>query len=202
MKKLISLVAILALLTGCKSSSKATGPTGNYDSSINAGWDAFQVSEWATALSNFSTATQLNPGASEGWIGLGWTEARAPSHNWQAAVEDLDRALVISRYSTDARAGLAFAYYGASRFSSPDSANSDSAATFVIDRSSIWTFQHDETITLQDLKVLRASCRFNVGNFSAALTALQEVDPEFNADITTTTGRAELAEQIGRWLVR
>lgn len=195
MKKLLPLVLLLAILAGCKSDSKSTGPTGDVRSYAREGWISFEHAEYGAAFASFSAALAVDPGYADAWGGLGWSQARlfhAPD-----AINAFRQALTIAPNSNDACAGMSFAYYG-----NQDYRLADSTATVLINRATVWVFQHDEGITLSDLRALRASSRYLQGNYTGALTAVQELEPEFTVDVTTASGRALLAQKIEEWMSR
>ncbi len=201
MKKLLPLILLMSIFVGCKSDDKATGPTGDARTIAASGWDLFEVGEYSNALNLFNQAEAIDGGLVDAKIGIGWSETRASTHNYQRAIakfaEILNPQTGLAKNSNDAQAGLAYAYYGNSQFN-----EADSAATYVVVRSSIWNFIHDQSISVQDLHALRASCRFNVGNFDSSLAAIQRIDADFFVDVNRADGRALLAQEIERWLGR
>ncbi|MDK9699094.1 MAG: hypothetical protein OEM52_02940 [bacterium] len=197
MKKIIPILFTVLLIVGCKDSDDATGPTGDPRSLVNTGWELFEVGEYTEALSNFSLASSIDPGYTDATIGLGWANMRVTPPRLTDAINAFESVLRVSANSNDAQAGKAFALRGNAQYS-----EAEAAATVLLSRSTIWEFSHDESVNRQDLLVLRAACRFLIGNYATALTALQEVEPTFSVDVSTIEGRTQLGIRIEEWTRR
>ena len=61
-----------------------------------------------------------------------------------------------------------------------------------------WIFSHGLGLNKNDLIVLKAENFFLLGYFAVSLSAIQELNPSFIANILTSEGRADLALEIER----
>lgn len=196
MKKITLLILIILPLIifslGCKDDDEDKQITGNPVELTEHGWNLFEVSDYQAALGYFSNAIAIDGRYSDAWTGYGWSQLRRLEV--QSAYEHLSEAVRLSPNSNDAQAGLAFCLHTRGDYN-----QADTIAQHVISRSSIWQFSRDRSIELLDLKVLQTSARFLVGNFAASLELLQTFDPDFQCNINTPEGLAQLSNRIELW---
>ncbi|MCX7834958.1 MAG: hypothetical protein N2450_02655 [bacterium] len=188
----LTVATILFQINGCKDEDEQKQIFGNPVELTEYGWELFEVSDYQNAVRYFSDAIAADRSYSDAWTGLGWSYLRQA--NIVQAYENLSEAVRLSPNSNDAQAGLAFC-----QFSRGEYVQADSSAQHILNRSTIWQFTRDRSIELLDLKVLQVSARYLTGNFVSALALLRTFDPDFNCDINTPEGLAELSNRIEMW---
>ncbi|MBD3220422.1 hypothetical protein GF314_04195, partial [bacterium] len=120
-----------------------------------------------------------------GWVFAAQNAADSSVVHFEAALAAGADTLAIEDQT---HAGLAFASAAVLDFQ----ACLDAAAEVDED----WVFAHDDRFDHTQVVLLEATAHYALGDFAASLAALQEVDPEFDADVGTPDGRAGLAARI------
>ncbi|MBM3329952.1 MAG: hypothetical protein FJY67_10880 [Calditrichaeota bacterium] len=181
------------LIIGCAKDDDSNGSGGRTAAeALAAGWDAFETGDYATAHSNFTEATGLDSRLSDAYNGLGWSSGRMPGRLSEAGTH-FGRSLGLDTTRYDALGGWAFAVY-----QSGDYAAAIAKADSLLRRRPGWRFLHQQTIDFRDVKLMMAAAWYQTGNYSASYAVVQELNPAFEADVRTPSGRRELMEEIER----
>ncbi len=77
-------------------------------------------------------------------------------------------------------------------------ADSNTKASQALTQAPTWRFSHDSTLDASDLHILKAENYFLVGDFDNSLTEVKLLNPNFNADVSSSSGQADLAAEIER----
>ena len=162
-----------------------------YEQLIKEGWQHFAQAQYDSALYKFARAASKFPEQAEPHIGAGWTHMA--SGELEKASEQLHLAITLEGNTATAFAGLAFLDNAWKNFS-----QSNQWIDSVFHQEPSWEFQHGWHLAAIDLWLLKAENYFMLGQFQASLKALQQVEPAFQADVTTTEGQAALAAEIAR----
>ncbi len=191
-------VLLLSLVWGCEKGGK--GPP-DVQHLLDQGWQWFEADQLDSAYAAFGDAVLQDPQNPEAWLGLGWTSLRL--YDPVYAHQSLLRTLALGGDSLDAWAGLAIAdadpipdpaLYGVPLDSVLHLALG--AATLVLERQPTYRFAHDPRVTADLLLLEKARVLCSLGRFAEALTLVQILDPNFDADVTTPEGRAALLQKI------
>ena len=186
----IPLVSFL-LFYGCGKEEKGGGLTAQQ--LIDQGWVKFSAGNDAGASGDFNAAIGLDSSKHEAYFGLGWAELR---QNHAGMAENAFVTYLLkdpnSSNAIDAKAGLALAYHANKKFQEAiDQANS------VLSSAPSWSFSKDSRINHLDLALILAESYYAIANFSQSLAMVNlYFDPSFTADITTSEGRAKLADKL------
>jgi Flp pilus assembly protein TadD len=188
---LVSLPLVLAVGCGGDDDDPTPPPEPPNDAEVlDAGWDAFASGDYAEAETQFDELLSRGRLVAEAHDGLGWTFARqndaaAASVHFTAAFNAGADTLEIE---DQAHAGLAFADHAIERYAECLTAAAEVAAD--------WVFAHEGALDRDDVTVLEAAAHYALGQFAQALAKVQELDPQFTADVETVEGRAALAARI------
>lgn len=193
----VGILAIGLALTavGCGDDDSSTGPELTNAEKIDLGWDKFEEADYSGALAQFQAVTQSNGQLSDAWNGAGWSSARLVG-GLNAATGYFDTALQRDTIRYDAMGGWAFAVY--------QQGNWDEAitkATALLHRRPGWRFLHEPSLNSNDLYIMLAAAHYNLGDaahYTASYEAVRELNPAFEADISTPAGRRELLNEIER----
>ena len=156
--------ALFLILAGC-SGGITEVTTGDYDSLIKSGWDAYNQNNFSGAQQEFEKAIERDNTQPEGYIGSGWAQLRLQKP-FDAIVSFRDAFDYITTVndSVDALCGYSGAYLAAGK------------STDIIDlfkRFTISTYddafpfrKHDYTISRGDLEVVQAMAFYRLGMYS------------------------------------
>lgn len=192
-KRWFLLIAILfsslLLVNGCGDDDG--GVDQNVEELIKQGWAKFEAGNDADASADFNAAIGLSADTNEAYLGLGWAELRQ-SHAGLAENAFVTYLAKVGD-SNDAKAGLALAYHAQNKFE-----DAIHMAEDVLSSDPPWIFSRDSRIDYLDLALVLADSYYQTAKFSQSLSAVQEYFnlPDFDPDIETPEGQAELAEKI------
>ncbi|MEZ4386644.1 MAG: alpha-1,6-glucosidase domain-containing protein [Candidatus Krumholzibacteriia bacterium] len=161
---------------------------------LTAGWAAFDAADYPEAETQFRILLGRGALVAQAHDGLGWTFARQSEPD--SAVVHYAAALAGGADGLDiadqTHAGHAFALNALGEY-----ADAVTAAAAV---SSGWVFARDPEIDHDDVVLTLAVAHYALGEFAESLSAVQQLDPGFLADVETVEGRAELAARIEQLL--
>ncbi|MCB0278962.1 MAG: hypothetical protein KDD94_05645 [Calditrichaeota bacterium] len=186
-KQLLYSALISLLLISC--SDDPVAPPAKTAAQFTAdGWKKFEAGEYQDAISDFNDAVNLDVNANEARSGQGWCYMMLDNFNTAIASLNL---IPINAERTDSEAALAFMH----------NANADyqlslDATDFILTEDPDWQFAHNNAIDIDDIYLLRAHNFISLGEFANALTAFENLDAEFSADVTTENGRNQLLAAI------
>lgn len=187
-----SAVLLAVVACGKGGSDGATNPPPDLSDQevLQAGWDAFASQDLAAATSQFRELLARGVLIPHAHDGLGWSfaYANAPDsarvHFQRAASAGADTAGI----GDEVRAGLAVAF---------DALVEPVACLAATDTLTAgWVFLRDPALTRDDLIALRAVSYYALSQFAASLVEVQRLDPIFDCDVQTPSGRMQLAARI------
>jgi tetratricopeptide (TPR) repeat protein len=184
-----ALISSLFLLYGCGDNGGGGGQTA--EELVNQGWAKFDAGDNTGASADFKAALGLNAEVEGAYLGLGWAELRQ-SHAGMAEKAFLNYLSKVSD-SNDAKAGLALAYHAQDKFE-----DAIDMAEAVLDADQDWSLSpHAPEINYLDLALVLAESYYSIGEFSQSLLVVQQYfDISFDPDVTTDTGRDQLAAKL------
>jgi tetratricopeptide (TPR) repeat protein len=194
-KRCFLLIAILfsslLLLYGC-GEDEVVKPTA--EKLIQQGWAKLEAGNNADASADFNAALGLDAEAYEAYLGLGWAELRQ-NHAGLAENAFVTYLAKVSD-SDDTKAGLALAYHAQNKFE-----DAIHMAEDVLSSDPPWIFSRDSRIDYLDLALVLAHSYYATDDFSQSLAVLKEyfddlLPPNFDPNVETPEGRAELAAEI------
>ena len=165
--------------------------TDDYQSSVDAGWLAYEEAQFTDASFLFVGALAIDPSGTEAWNGLGWSRLRRDSLD--GAADAFQTGSALSTPTADLYAGWGFVLNAQKNYG-----GSNTQTISALSADPQWQFVHEAGLTSVDLKILLAENYFALGQFSQSLTAVQSVNVDFTADVSNTDGQAELAAEIER----
>ena len=208
-KTIIILILVSLLLISCdlfngKDDRNLDGYTSTQLQTM--GWEAYQNRRWNDAERYFSALTLRADDYLVGHYGLGWTHLRR--HRYLNARNEFNRFFTLDINNTFApadsvtrnvRAGQTFVF----------SALHDNAQVLIVSQTfaasnpanNNWSFRFEREIDINDIRLLRASSQFLLGQFQAALETVRMVDPSFEANVSTVEGRLMLQIRIEELLI-
>ncbi len=184
---------ILLVMIGMFAVSCGGTNTDSYSSLLEEGWAAFESGDYVSAYDQFSAAISTDETRSEAYIGRGWTMMRRDSLD--AAIRDFESGSSDpGDVSPDLYAGWAFALNALHQYV----LSNTQAAEAVTGSNEGWSFEHDDKLNIEDLRILEAENFFAMGNFSASLLRVQLINSNFSANVSSVQGQAQLAAEIER----
>ncbi len=182
MRQFIILFATIFLFA-CGESKKK-----NY---LDDGWDAFTNGDFEQALSDLQTAKSKDPNDPDIRAALGWTYMRLDS--LESADREFGEGSLLSEAPADLAAGWTFVLAAIHNY-----AASNVQANQILTNDPDWIFEFADGIDHNDIRIVKAENHFLLGEFTSSLNEIKTVNPDFNADVTTVSGRAQLAGEIER----
>jgi len=157
--------------------------------SVEKAWTYYENGEYERARREFNDVIASEPMNAEAYNGLGWCygimgELTIAIDDFNIAIED-DSSLV------DPYAGLAFCYSDV-----PLDSEAINAASILAVKDSLYQFGHNSDITISDIRFIKAKSLCNIGDFASALLEVKKLDPSFDCDVTTPSGREELLNEL------
>ncbi len=201
-------LGLALLILGVLSCSKTPGggtESGDPDQLIQEGWGFFEAGEYDSAYLSFLEATNLAPQRGDAWDGLGWVSLVL--YDLGTAHSAFLQAIALSPEALSAWAGLAIgdsdpipdpSIYQVSIDSVL--ATSIAAATHVLTQNPNYEFPHDPRVNATLLQLVKARALCAAHRFYEALLTVQELDPNFDVDVTTPEGRSQLIAYIAQWI--
>ena len=154
------------------------------------GWRSFEAKDYSKAITLFKQALDNNDLYADAYNGLGWTYGRQDS--LKRAKIYFDIALGLEKGNTDAIAGRSFVSLGLGNYD-----DAISAVTLVEENQVVYyTFRHDRSISINDLKLVKAQSYFMLGNYSESQTIIDELDPQNQLDQSKASYIEDLALAI------
>ncbi len=164
------------------------------DDYVEYGWVLYTDRDFTGAFDEFQTGLDLDSMYIDGYNGLGWiyVEWELPD----SAIYFFDRGISLvqddsSQVLDEMLAGMAYSYHRQG-----DYVRAISRGSELYTLNPVFEFSHDWRINFEDIIILVAASHFAAGQFSQSLVWVRRLDPEFNVDVTTNIGRAELAHKI------
>ena len=71
-------------------------------------------------------------------------------------------------------------------------------AELLLEEKPGWRFLHEVTLDFNDVRLMISAAQYNLGNYTESLDTIRMLNPEFEADVSTVSGRRELLEEIER----
>ena len=166
------------------------------------GWQAFQNNNFSNAEMYFNELTKRDEHYYlVGHGGLGWTFLKthqySNSRNEFRKFFDLDTLNIYvpaDSLTRDVRAGQTIVHSATLdhnrvlEFSNGFIANNNT--------NNNWRFRYDRTITVADVRLMRAVSQIALANFADAYAMVRLIDPTFETDINTVEGRIVLVRKI------
>jgi hypothetical protein len=133
----------------------------------------------------------MNSNKVDAYVGLGWSYMKLDQLT--TASDEFNMGSQKANPPADLFGGWAFVLnalrdYGGS--------NAEADQVFTLDPT--WTFSYGLPLSKDDLHVLKAENYFLLGNYTYSLNEVKRLNSGFNADVTTSIGRAALAAEIER----
>ena len=176
-----------AVTFGCRERIEPVSP--DY---VEHGWVLMAEQDYRSAIPQFEEGRTLDPTYADAFNGLGWAYAKLGSADTSAghfidgvALEDT------TVVGTEILAGLAFSKLALGEFE--DAVTNGKAA---LDRAPQWIFEHDPNIYYDHLTLAIATGYYGWGKFDSSLVWVQQLDPTYDADLTTLQGRYDLAAKL------
>ena len=157
--------------------------------SVEKAWTYYENSEYERARREFSDVVASEPMNAEAYNGLGW--CYGIMGELTIAIDDFDIAIEGDSLLVDPYAGLAFCYSDV-----PLDSEAINAASILVAKDSLYQFGHNSDITVSDVRFIKAKSLCNIGDFAGALSEVKKLDPSFDCDITTPSGRKELLNEL------
>ena len=193
MKKQACIAAIilaLAMVWGCDDGDDAEEAVAASNADIlSLAWKNYGDGFHFLAKTKFEELIDKGAYPAEAHAGLAWCQASL--FQLDDALDEFQEALdnnPSAALAGDIRAGLSFIYDAQNR---PDDCL---AAIALVDPA--WDFEHRTDLDYNDLILLKAMNHYAQGDLDDSLSEVKRLDPTFDADTTTTEGRAALAGKI------
>jgi tetratricopeptide (TPR) repeat protein len=165
----VAFLLLAVMATGCGDDGQSPG--GGAEALVSEGWSHFTTGDFQTAVSRFNQAIAVEPDFRDAYDGLGWAYARLgnlekPSTEAIDSAEDaflfvLERLVKPSRetYTGAAMVALALKKYRTAALNS----------NWAIERfEEQYEFRFDKSVTNITLRLMRATARFNLGEYDSA----------------------------------
>jgi tetratricopeptide (TPR) repeat protein len=180
-------------LTGCGDDDEVTDAKLTPGQIVDQGWSFFARGDYAAAKAEFDAALGEDGQLSDAWNGLGWTLGRMPGQIGQAGAK-FSRALQLDTTRYDALGGWAFVAY-----QQGDWPGAIRKADSLLYRRPGWRFLHESRLDKYDLRLLQAASHYNLNEFTTSFQIVVDyLNPLFEANVSTATGRRELLDEIER----
>lgn len=187
LKNLIKLIAA-AVCLGVMSCGSGSGK-GDYDELITEGVALFESGDYAAALEAFEDARDADPDQAGAYSAIGWCNIQLS--NITAASNAFSAGADKSNVPADLFAGWAFVLSAGKSYGP---SNTEIGVALSMDPN--WEFTYGLGLNVSDLRVLKASNHFVLGEFSQSLAEVKILDSGFNADVTTPAGLSLLSQKI------
>ncbi len=200
--KLIKSMALIFIVLGlslsmsaCEDDDGASAPEDEMTAQdfVDRGWDRFESDNYTAALDDFKGALNMDSRHADALNGAGWASGRLNGQLTQAYNYFRD-CLSIDTLRWDGLGGWAFVCYQRELWQEAlDKANS------LLNSKPRWRFLHESEIDFIDLRLMTSAAYFNLGQYSESYMIIKTyLNPSFETDIDTQSGRRELLEEIER----
>ena len=192
----LQILLLLTILAGCSNGDgNGSSTTLTPQEVVDLGWVEFEDHNYIDAKSEFETAIQMDGNLSDAFNGAGWSSGRIPG-GLQDAKSHFTAAINLDTTAFDAKGGLIFAEFQLGEWQTVLN-----RIDTLLKRLPGWRFLHESTVDFQDLRLMTALCYYNLGNYTSALGVIVNINylnPQFDVDVSTESGRRELLEEIER----
>ena len=201
-KHLLFLIIISIFLKGClfekKNEEVIDIPTPEL---IELGWSSFQSAKYSDSEKYFNELTSREDGYLVGHSGLGWTFLR--TYKYQNARSEFNKFFSLDSLGVyapadsltrDVRAGQTLTFSALSEHPDVITVSQGFVASNAVNNN--WSFRFDRTLTVSDIRLLRAVSQVALSNFADAYAMVRLIDPTFETDIATVEGRLALIMKI------
>ena len=168
---------------------------------IERGWRAFQNGNYKDSEKYFNELTKREDAYLVGHSGLGWTFLK--TFKYQNAKNEFNRFFSLDSLGVyapadsltrDVRAGQVLVHSALSEHGSVITTSSGFTANNATNNN--WRFRFDRSITVVDVRLLRAVSLIALSNFTDAYIMVRLVDSSFETNINTIEGRLLLVKKI------
>lgn len=139
------------------------------DTAIDSAWQLFRDKDYVSAHAAFSA---LTGSTNEAYVGLGWTALMMSIDSVDAS--DNYFQVIEADSSLDGYAGWSIVSWKRG-----DYANGIERAKFVIRIAPGYVFNHDKTVTFEDILYHEALCAFNTGDNQLTIDLIIQLDSSF-----------------------
>jgi tetratricopeptide (TPR) repeat protein len=176
----ICVTTIFMFVSSCKQTddtvTNTSDPVTKAVKLTSDGWKAFEQKDYPKAAGLFQEALDNNNLYTDAYTGLGWTYGR--QNLFDEAKRNFDIALGLDNTLVDAYAGRSFVSIALEKYQ-----EAITAVSIVEQRGTVfYVFRHDGNISINDLKLVKAQSYFMLGDYSSALSIIDELDPENDLD--------------------
>lgn len=170
------------------------------DDFVEYGWVLYEERDFAGAFAEFQSGLDMDSSYADGYNGMGWCyiEFDDADSAWlffdEGLLYDNDDS---SQVRFEMLAGIAFAYHGMGNYN-----DAIIEAEELHDLNPIFEFSHNFRINFKDIMILIATCYFSEGDFVQSkswiedLLVILDLEPDWDPDVSTPQGQAELALMI------
>jgi len=180
---------LLGSLLGCRERIEP-----EVDDFVEYGWTLYAERDFDRALAHFLEGIRMDPNYIDGYNGAGWcyVEFNKPDTAVMFFDNGLNRITIdSSQVRFEMLAGISLSYHVLG-----DYTRAISRGTELITFRPLFEFSHNWRIDYAEITIMLAASAYASGDFAAALAWVQHLDEDFQADITTNEGRAELIKKI------
>jgi tetratricopeptide (TPR) repeat protein len=174
---------------GCGTDEPSKPPVRTYDEIVQAGWHAFQTSEYGSALSEFRAAVALDSTRAEGYDGAAWSYSFLDSLD--AAIAAFAMCLERDPSLVDPLVGLAAVYRDV-----PDFEAAVDFAEQALELDDAFVFEHRTSCDWRDIRLILAECHYAQGQFEDAYEEVRVLDATFHLDPGSDTYARDLLNKI------
>ncbi|MCF7805875.1 MAG: hypothetical protein K9N46_13635 [Candidatus Marinimicrobia bacterium] len=184
---LLLAIGVLLVMTSCDDGSKPdylSEPAPNVENLLQSGWENYISGDYNTAYDNFFQASERDASVPQIYLGLAYVSLQVG--DLEQAVSNFQKTIAYAIFDPDnadmltysSNAGLAITYLAMKRYE-----NSVNSATTVIDNAPDFEFHFDNSVTIDDIYLVRALGSFHMKDFEQAYYDVLSVDS--NADFSS-----------------
>jgi len=188
MKWLFALILLVSFF-GCREKIEP-----EVDDFVEYGWTLYAEREIDNALAHFQEGLDMDTQYIDGYNGAGWCyiEFNKPDTAIIFFSNGLDLITIdSSQVRFEMLAGIALSYHVTG-----DYVRAISRGEELIEFRPVFEFTHNWRIDYAEITIMLAAANFAAGNFEAALEWVQNLDEDFDVDVSTNKGRADLSKKI------
>ena len=188
MKWLFAPILLISLF-GCREKIEP-----QVDDFVEYGWTLYAERDFERALAHFQEGLTMDAQYIDGYNGAGWCyiEFNKPDTAIIFFNNGLDLITIdSSQVRFEMLAGIALSYHVTG-----DYVRAISRGEELIEFRPIFEFTHNWRIDFAEITIMLAAANYAIGDFTAALGWVQDLDEEFVVDVSTNAGRADLIKKI------
>ncbi|MCP4728391.1 MAG: hypothetical protein GY863_25365 [bacterium] len=202
-KKILSVLIIGTLLFSCGGTNKVVEPITpagtNPLQKIADGWAQYELNNFDGAIILFNEARVLDWTLLDAYNGLGWSYFKG--HNLPLSTSNFENVIEGDSTHVDALVGYALATFEKNEYSlaitTINTITTIDSLGFNREGFDEYFFQHDNTITSEEIRIVLALCYYYSGMFSEAFQQLNVyLDPTLNLDPESPTFKSELLRAL------